>query len=391
MLTPINMSSSLNRAQLNSVPHASVSEDQNSGAHLQSDGDLFAANVDISAQATRIVNKSRGSADAAMKELQTLSGTMEPQLYQALQRKVTVQLYSNGSLNNASAQAKGYFENIINAQPAMPKPEGLTNEQLHDVISSAAEISWIKQMRDPATRESAQIAKRAFDNGDAVMVGFRRETGPLQNRGQGVYDDGLGVVRKDVSNPNKREAYFTNGFNTESTGQYSYWAGESGTPYANVIPKIGSNGKRAIFGETVPGTRYPNIPAFGQLRAGQSIELAAQEKYERPEDVNGENRSFALNPTPGAVRRGKTSVMRETNADGRFGAGDATVPLNDTFFIHPGSLNTTKSAGCQTIAPSSLSQTVNVLDRYVNIIPGAPTPKGKQSTINYVLIDANRI
>jgi hypothetical protein len=209
----------------------------------------------------------------------------------------------------------------------MPDTKGMTTQQKFNAYASIVN-----------TRGSGK-ARKALADGDAVILGLRKETNTLENRGKGVYDDRMVVIRKDKNGKVHVDEF--NRASTEPSAQYDeYYKGSPGV-YQN----------KKTFGEDADGD---NIRDPGRLAVG-TIEMRRATHSSNPRRVG----NFAMRPTLNAVNNGKNGVERDTNHDGLFDENDkatAHIDLDDSFKIHSGYDKNTYSAGCQVIHPDDYKQ-----------------------------------
>jgi len=213
---------------------------------------------------------------------------------------------------------------------------GLTEAQKYDVYASMVETRGDQRARD------------ALRSQDSVLLGLRRETSTIASmdangeRGRGVYDDHIVVLRTDGDG--QRHWAMAGRASTEPTAQYDHHArpapGRVDTVYANVY-------WRRAEGQDVDGDRINDL---GRLAEG-TIEMSAT-THNNPIEAMTDTafRPSTEQLTPPRVAR---LVERDSNGDGRFDLHDTNgvQDLNRTFKIHSGSRANTDSAGCQTIHP----------------------------------------
>lgn len=218
---------------------------------------------------------------------------------------------------------------------------GLTEAQKYDIYASIVEM------------RGNQAASDALRNEQSVILGLRKETSTVrsmddpripgardQERGTGVYDDHIVVLRKEDG---ERHWFIADRANTEPTAQYDAHArpapGRENTVHANVQ-------WRRPQGERADGDAIPDL---GRMEEG-SFEMMRATHAAR-----GNPNDFSLRPTPDQARAPRNAhlVHRDTNGDGWFTQNDieGVQRLNDSFKIHAGSFYNTDSAGCQTIHP----------------------------------------
>ena len=199
-------------------------------------------------------------------------------------------------------------------------------------------------------------AINALKQGRMILLGLRRETSTLANRGRGVYDDHIVVLNGGDGLRTARVFPAC----TEPGAQYSQRAAPKGTGrvdarYNDVIYKHAEG-----FDMNGDG-----IKEVGRLRAGT---------YFFGEKPKGHLKARAFQAT-----RTQTAE-RDTDGDGRFNALDPSridpTTVGTTMYIHRGGTQAsgnTWSAGCQTI-PN-------------DVYPRFLASMGQMSSFHYVLVD----
>lgn len=200
-----------------------------------------------------------------------------------------------------------------------------TPRRQYDIYSSIVE-----------TRGDA-AAITALEAGRRVILGLRKETSTLANRGRGLYDDRIVVMARGSNGAEPSSHEFLRA-STEPTAQYD----------GNQRRNAGIVFRRAE-GENVSGDSQPEL---GRLAEG-TIEML-ETTHANPRSAGT---AFSLRPTPAAIGNGAGGVQRDSNHDSYFDSQDTngTEDLNRTFKIHSGSNSNTDSAGCQTVHPQDFN------------------------------------
>jgi hypothetical protein len=218
-------------------------------------------------------------------------------------------------------------------RPAMPVTMGLSAEQKFDVYASIVE-----------TRGN-QAARDALAKGDKVILGLRNEVSTLVNGGKGEYSDRIVVLSRKDGVVQVEEF---NRASTQPTAQYD------ANQKKNVVTP------RTPKGEDVTGD---GIGELGRLSEG-TTEMKIT-THPNPSTTAGKTqfvKTFALRPTPAAVRDGVGRVERDSNHDGIFDSKDIRTNFkDDSFKIHAGSRGSTDSAGCTTIYPDDYDRFVSAV------------------------------
>ena len=207
---------------------------------------------------------------------------------------------------------------------------------------------------------SSDAARRALDRGLPLLVGLRKETSTLANKGRGVYDDYIAVLN---GRGGQRSARFFPAC-TEPGAQYSARAattakgGRVDARYDGV--KFKKNEGADVNGD--------GIPELGRLIAGTYVFT------EKTGGFLGARAFKAMSDQ---------TVERDTNGDGRFDRTDTkridTKGAGRSLYIHRGGASNaaevnTWSAGCQTIPG-------NIFGDFLSTV-------GRPASFCYVLIDA---
>jgi hypothetical protein len=224
--------------------------------------------------------------------------------------------------------------------PKMPNTDGMTEKQKFDTYAKIV------------NERGNEKARKALKNGDAVILGLRKETPTYERGGRGAYDDRIVVIRKDKESGQVHVDEFKRA-NTEPMGLHD--------------GKVGADPNR------------DGKKDLGRLTTG-TIEMI---KAEHP-NVKEAGTIFALRPSPNAVRHGQNGVERDTNHDGWFNEKDKKrfTNLNRTFKIHAGKDKHVRSAGCNTIHPQDYKKFEEAVT--------ANKDQVKQNRWQYVLTDVSR-
>lgn len=187
-------------------------------------------------------------------------------------------------------------------------------------------------------QRGSQATANALRQGRVIVLGLRRETSTLANKGRGVYDDHIVVLNGWRS----RGSVCILPGNTEPSAQYAHRAVvTAGKPLDERYKEVASRGASHVAGVDVNADK---IRDAGRLRAGTYF------FREKPGGYLGAR----------AFRSAEDqTVERDTNGDGRFALDDAgtridTKGVGRTMYIHWGGADNapvvnTWSAGCQTI------------------------------------------
>ena len=196
---------------------------------------------------------------------------------------------------------------------ALPSTEGLSNAQKFELYSN-----YVNTYGD--TQAKADLAA-----GKQVILGLRTDTALNANNGKGAYDDRVVVLQAGAQ---VREFSAATEPSSQYDGRYGGDADGDG---------------RKELGRIAEGT-----VTFSKSHSA--------------------NLGQVLRPTEAH------DIVRDTNHDGRIGAGDKTVQSSDgSFLFHAGGNTNTGSAGCQTMKPGDFQNFWSSL--------------GDQSRFNYVLVN----
>jgi len=320
-------------------------------------------NIDIRRASVPVIEAfRRGDHVAAARLLEIRRAVERPVVQEALDRYVfagarrDLDAAEHCSVLQAEPDLSGTLERLRQAglPPRMPvydpvpgapnELEGLTSAQKYDVYASIA-----------LTR-GTQRAQDALDANESIIIGMRKETstaasmGPMTQRGTGVYDDQIVVLRQDADG--NRHFFAAARASTEPTAQYDHHASprrrtEDG-PFQDV-------GWRRSEGIDVDGDQLLDL---GRLAIG-TVEMR-RTTHERGSNARP---TEAFRPSPEQLGSGRREggVQRDTNGDSYFNEHDihGLQPLNATFKIHIGSGQNTDSAGCQTIHPADYQQFID--------------------------------
>lgn len=210
-------------------------------------------------------------------------------------------------------------------------------------------------------QRGSRQAVSALRQGRLILVGLRRDTSTLLNKGRGVYDDHIVVL----NGWRRRGSVCIFSANTEPSAQYAHRAlPVAGTPKDLRYKDVAFKGSNLIAGEDV---NADGIRDAGRLRAGT---------YFFAELPGGFLRARAFRSTE------NQTVERDTDGDGRFLLDDDSridaKLVGRTMYIHWGGADdapvvNTWSAGCQTIPK-------NVYGSFLSAV-------GKNPAFFYVLVD----
>ncbi len=199
---------------------------------------------------------------------------------------------------------------------ALPSTQGKTQAEKFELYSA-----YVNAYGD------AQ-AKADLAAGKQVILGLRADTALGANAGKGVYDDRIVVLQS-----------------TKDGGRVSEFS-------AATEPSSQYDGR---YGGDADGDGRKELG-----RIAEGTVTFSKSHSDRLGDV--------LRPTEAHA------IVRDTNHDGRIGAGDKAVKSTDgSFLFHAGGNTNTGSAGCQTMKPGDFQAFWNTL--------------GDQSRFNYVLVN----
>ena len=214
---------------------------------------------------------------------------------------------------NDTTPATGTVTGTATPTGALPSTEGLSNAQKFELYSNYVN-----------TYGDAQ-AKADLAAGKQVILGLRTDTALNANNGKGAYDDRVVVLQAGAQ---VREFSAATEPSSQYDGRYGGDADGDG---------------RKELGRIAEGT-----VTFSKSHSA--------------------NLGDVLRPTEAH------DIVRDTNHDGRIGAGDKTVQSSDgSFLFHAGGNTNTGSAGCQTMKPGDFQNFWSSL--------------GDQSRFNYVLVN----
>lgn len=207
-----------------------------------------------------------------------------------------------------------------------------------------------------AQRGSA-AARAALREGKMMVVGLRRDTDTLANRGRGVYDDDIVVL---------------NGAAGRHSAQVFPGCTEPGAQYAHRASPVASGGR---LDPRYANVRFKKVEGVDVNRDGiRDAGRLKEGSYLFAEKDGGYMDARAFQSLTAQV------AERDTNGDGRFNANDAKrIDLKGaqtSMYIHRGSaqaIQNTWSAGCQTIPD--------------NLFRSFLASLGRVTTFYYVLID----
>lgn len=216
---------------------------------------------------------------------------------------------------------------------ALPSTTGLSQAQKFDLYAGYVNAHGDAQ------------AKADLAAGKQVILGLRTDTSLGVNDGKGAYDDRIVVLQTNQSGGSVQEFSAATEPSSQYDGRYGGDADGDG---------------RKELGRIAEGT-----VTFSKSHS------------DRLGDV--------LRPTEAH------DIVRDTNHDGRIGAGDKTVKSTDgSFLFHAGGNGNTGSAGCQTMKPGDFQSFWNALgdqSRFhyvlVNVgTQGAPSPQAQTAPAN---------
>ncbi len=281
--------------------------------------------IDIRASADQVIaHFKQGRHTEALQLLEKQRGTERPAVQEALDRYVAAGAKTelDAFRKQGAAEFSATLERLQQAtkEPRMPSYSdtntnaneliGLTDTQKFDIYASIVE-----------TRGNS-AARNDLQNGKSVILGLRQENSSYENKGKGVYNDQIIVLRKSANG--ERNLYISERANTEPSAQYS---------------AHNPNRGRKIQGQDA---NRDGIKDPGRLAEGT---------FEMARAIHGKDNHFSLRPSPEQLARNEKLIERDTNGDGWFNLKDANRSqiLDRTFKIHKGSRDNTDSAGCQTI------------------------------------------
>lgn len=201
---------------------------------------------------------------------------------------------------------------------ALPSTEGMSQAQKYEFYSNYVN-----------TYGDAQ-AKADLAAGKQVILGLRTDTALNANAGKGAYDDRVVVLQASKDGGKVREFSAATEPSSQYDGRYGADANGDGTKELGRIAE-----------GTVTFSKSHSAKLGDVLRATEAHD-----------------------------------IVRDTNHDGRIGAGDKTAKSTDgSFLFHAGGNTNTGSAGCQTMKPGDFQSFWNSL--------------GDQSRFNYVLVNVS--
>jgi len=261
--------------------------------------------------------------------------------------------------------------------PHLPCTKGLSEERIYDIYAEYVE------------KYGNQLAKDALKNGEQVIVGLRIETNVRANRGRGIYDDRLAIIRQEKP---KQQAVARHGC----------------TPYRKPASFI----KRGadFTANTEPSAFYEEpvmqVKQIKSKKTGKMIQVKVADKIIGPDgqeiishpkkkwdgqDVNKDGRRDLGRLIPGTYKfynngqlfhnaahlrgLGMQSVERDVNHDGAFtqddvwhtDKGDTIIQTSDNLGIlfHIGNKDSTGtgSSACQSLPPIEHARFFNTLKR----------------------------
>ena len=311
-----------------------------------------AQEIDFNAFARDFALRAPGDPAGAVADWRAATAGMTADLRSALGRVVNARLdaRARSALRGSPGGLALVFEWAVEKMlpPPMPRLPFFSPRQAYGYCASLVE------------ERSSGAARHALDRGLPLLVGLRRETSTLANKGRGVYDDVIAVLN---GRGGSRSARFFPA-RTEPGAQYSARAAR--TAKGTVVDaRYAAVRFRKNEGADVDGD---GIPELGRLVAGT---------YVFAEKTGGflGNRAFKATADQ--------TVERDTDGDGFFDRADAkridTKGAGRSLYIHRGGADNvadvnTWSAGCQTIPG-------NVYGDFLATV-------GRPASFCYVLVDA---
>lgn len=223
-------------------------------------------------------------------------------------------------------------------KPSLPDIPFLSQESAFAFCSSLME------------QRGVPAVARALRQGRVALLGLRRDTSTLANRGQGVFDDYIVVL---------------NGWRRRGSVTFFPATTEPGAQYAERARPVKGKLADDRYEGVIPASKAhgADVDKDGILDAGR---LLAGTYF-----FKNLGRDFLGAPAFQSV--GRQTVERDTNGDGRFDWRDLEridrVGVGRTMYIHRGGQNNTGSAGCQTVRkdhyPSFLNSIGNTPFYYV--------------------------
>lgn len=268
---------------------------------------------------------------AAIASWQAATRTLPTDLRNALGRSINARLDSRGraALRGSAGGLALVFEWAVDKllPPAMPQLPFFSPRLAYSFCASLVE------------ERSSDTARRALDRGLPLLLGLRKETSTLANKGRGVYDDYIAVLN---GRGGRRSARFFPAC-TEPGAQYS----------ARAATHVNAKGKSTVVDARYAAVRFKknegaDVNGDGIAELGRLIEGT----YVFTEKTGGflGNRAFKATADQ--------TVERDTDGDGSFDRNDAkridTRTAGRSLYIHRGGNDNTAdtntwSAGCQTI------------------------------------------
>lgn len=234
-------------------------------------------------------------------------------------------------------------------RPALPRLPFLSQRAAYQYCASLVQQRGSRQ------------AANALRQGRLLVVGLRRDTSTLVNKGRGSYDDHIVVLNGWQRRGSV--AFFPG--NTEPSAQYAHRAQlKAGVPIDDRYKGVAFKKAALVAGEDVNGD---GLKDAGRLRAGT---------YFFKEKPDGFLDARAFRSTE------NQTVERDTDGDGRFLLNDAaridSKLVGRTMYIHWGGADNvpvvnTWSAGCQTIPRNHYGSFLSAV--------------GRNPSFFYVLID----
>lgn len=276
----------------------------------------------------------RKDPEAALTQWQKDISPLHPQLAATAARMVfnALDWTDRRSLNSipAGRQLLWQWDQERGRKPELPDLPFLSQDSAFAYCSSLME------------QRGAPAVSRALKQGRVALLGLRRDTSTLDNRGQGVYDDYIAVL---------------NGWRRRGSVSFFPATTEPGAQYAERARPVKGKLEDDRYKGVIPASKAhgADTDRDGILDAGR---LLAGTYF-----FKNLGRDFLGAPAFQSVAT--QTVERDTNGDGRFDWRDLDridrVGVGRTMYIHRGGLNNTGSAGCQTVRKDFYTSFLNAI------------------------------